>query len=80
MPNKRNDIFRVMEEEIYNTGKSDVRSRKYLFPRRVVWKQGCVENVEELLKEKPIQSTVTAEQWTHRHSVPAISRTRTGQN
>lgn len=63
MPNKRNDIFRVMEEEIYNTGKSDVRSRKYLFPRRVVWKQGCVENVEELLKEKPIQSTVTAEQY-----------------
>ena len=60
---KRNDIFRVMDKEIYENGKKDVRSRKYLFPKRVMWTQGCVEHEEELLKEKPIQSSLAAERY-----------------
>lgn len=63
MEKRRNDIFRVMDEKIYETGKRDIRSREYLFPTRVLWTQGCVENADELLKEKPLQSTLTAEQY-----------------
>lgn len=63
MEKKRNDIFRVMDSDIYANGKRDIRSREYLFPRRVMWTKGCVKHAEELLKEKPLQSTLTAQQY-----------------
>lgn len=61
MEKQRNDIFRVMRKEIYKTGRRDILSREYLFPQRIIWTQGCVEHTEELLKEKPLQSTLIAD-------------------
>lgn len=55
---KRNDIFRVMDKNIYENGKRDVRSRKFLFPKRIVWTKGRVLNQEKLLTATEIQSSL----------------------
>lgn len=54
----RTDIFRAMDREVYKNSKRDVRSREFIFPTRIVWTAGNVENTETLLKEKPLQSTL----------------------
>lgn len=54
----RKDIFRAMDTEIYESGKRDVRSREFLFPRRIVWTQGMVRNQEHLLHATAIQSSL----------------------
>lgn len=56
----RKDIFRVMEKEIFMAGKEDVRSRRFLFPRRVVWSQGQVENSQVLLDDRELQISLDA--------------------
>lgn len=54
----RNDIFRVMNKDVYKSSKRDVRSREFILPGRVVWTNGHVENAETLLKEKSLQSSL----------------------
>ena len=40
---ERNDIFRVLDEETLKNSKKDVRSRSFLFPKRILWTAGQVE-------------------------------------
>ena len=54
----RTDIFRAIDKDVYKNSKRDVRSREFIFPGRVVWTNGHVENVETLLKEKSLQSSL----------------------
>lgn len=56
----RRDIFRVMEEEALKTSKKDVRSRRFLLPRRVLWTNGDVENSRALLEEREPQISLAA--------------------
>ena len=51
---ERNDIFRVMNENVA-LGERDIRSRRFLYPTRIVWMQGDVENSEALLEERELQ-------------------------
>lgn len=44
---ERNDIFRVLDEETLKNSKKDVRSRSFLFPKRILWTAGQVENSRE---------------------------------
>lgn len=57
----RTDIFRVMNQEILESSKEDIRSRRFLFPRRVVWSGGQVENKEVLLEERELQISLAAQ-------------------
>lgn len=57
---ERNDIFRVMDEKIYASGQEDTRRRKYIYPRRIVWTSGNVENSQALLKEREMQISLDA--------------------
>lgn len=52
---ERKDIFRVMSEKVCKTMHDDDRRRKTLFPVRVVWTQGNVQNEDILLKESAMQ-------------------------
>lgn len=56
----RRDIFRVMEEETLKTSREDVRSRRFLLPRRVLWTNGNVENCGALLEEREPQISLAA--------------------
>lgn len=56
----RRDIFRVMDKETIRTGKKDIRSRMFLFPKRVVWTAGEVKNAEALLEERDLQISLVA--------------------
>ena len=47
---ERNDIFRVLDEETLKNSKKDVRSRSFLFPKRILWTAGQVENSRRLLE------------------------------
>lgn len=51
----RNDIFRVMDEKITAKSQEDVRTRRFLYPTRVLWTQGEVSNSEVLLEEREMQ-------------------------
>lgn len=55
---KRTDIFRAMDRDIYENGKIDVRSRRFIFPKRIVWTDGCVQNQEKILTPTDIQSSL----------------------
>lgn len=57
----RTDIFRVMNKEAFQSSKEDIRSRRFLFPRRVVWTGGQVENDEVLLEERELQISLSAQ-------------------
>lgn len=57
---ERKDIFRVMDEEIVSSSREDVRSRRYLLPRRILWTEGCVENSQVLLEERELQISLAA--------------------
>ena len=54
----RNDIFRAIDKKIYENSRRDMRTREFICPQRVVWTNGQVENVETLLKEKSLQSSL----------------------
>ena len=58
---QRSDIFRVMDTEIKKTSQRDVRSREFIFPRKVVWTQGNVQHEEAVLHEKALQSSLVFE-------------------
>ena len=51
---ERNDIFRVMGEDAA-IGQTDIRSRRFFLPQRIVWMQGDVKNSEVLLEERELQ-------------------------
>lgn len=68
---ERNDIFRVMSEEITAKGEADIRSRRFLYPQRVVWTRGSVENSEALLQEREQQISLLA-------SNPCIMKSKEG--
>ena len=51
---ERNDIFRVLDEETLKNSKKDVRSRSFLFPKRILWTAGQVENSRRLLEKEEI--------------------------
>ena len=57
---ERNDIFRIMDEEALKMSKEDVRSRSFLFPKRILWTAGQVENSQTLLEKKEIQISLAA--------------------
>lgn len=48
---RRDDIFRNIPERAYKNEYFDDRKRKILFPVKILWTQGTVENKEALLKE-----------------------------
>ena len=52
---ERNDIFRVLDEETLKNSKKDVRSRSFLFPKRILWTAGQVENSRRLLEKEEMQ-------------------------
>ena len=56
---ERNDIFRVLDEETLKNSKKDVRSRSFLFPKRILWTAGQVENSRRLLERRPPSFWIT---------------------
>lgn len=69
---ERKDIFRVMEEKSVAQSIADVRSRRYLFPQRVVWSQGEIENVERLLEPRDQQISLVANNPCVMRSKPGV--------
>ena len=69
---ERKDIFRAMDESIYAKGQEDIRSRRYIYPKRVLWTSGNVENSEVLLQEREMQISLDS-------SNPCIMRSADGQ-
>lgn len=69
---KRQDIFRVMPDNVIEKGLSDPRSRKIIFPTRVIWKQGDVINEQALLKKREMQISLD-------ESNPCTMKTQNGQ-
>ena len=57
---ERNDIFRVLDEETLKNSKKDVRSRSFLFPKRILWTAGQVENSRRLLEKEEMQISLAA--------------------
>lgn len=57
---ERTDIFRVMDEETLKMSKKDVRSRRFLFPKRILWTAGQVENSSTLLEKREMQISLAA--------------------
>ncbi len=51
---ERNDIFRIMDKGV-TLGEKDIRSRRFLYPTRIMWMQGNVENSEALLEQRELQ-------------------------
>lgn len=72
MERDRKDIFRVMDEDILKTSKEDIRSRRYIFPRRILWTNGQVENSEQLLNPRELQISLCA-------SNPCIMKNANGE-
>lgn len=58
----RGDIFRVMDEDVLKTGKKDIRTRRFLLPKRILWTGGHVENSQTLLEDREIQISLAAHQ------------------
>lgn len=56
----RKDIFRVMDEDSLKAGKEDIRTRRFLLPRRILWTKGHVENSDTLLENREIQISLAA--------------------
>lgn len=56
---ERNDIFRGMGEDV-SIGQTDIRSRRFFLPQRIVWMQGDVKNSEVLLEERELQISLGA--------------------
>lgn len=56
----RRDILRIMEEETVEKSREDIRSRRFLFPKRILWTQGEVENSGVLLQERDLQISLAA--------------------
>ena len=56
----RKDIFRVMDEDILKAGKEDVRTRRFLLPKRILWMKGHVENSDTLLENREMQISLAA--------------------
>lgn len=56
----RKDILRIMEEETVEKSREDIRSRRFLFPKRILWTQGEVENSGVLLQERDLQISLAA--------------------
>ena len=56
----RKDIFRVMDEDILKAGKEDVRTRRFLLPKRILWTKGHVENSDTLLENREMQISLAA--------------------
>lgn len=52
---ERKDIFRVMDADTLKTGKEDIRTRRFLLPKRILWTKGHVENSQTLLEDREIQ-------------------------
>ena len=52
---KRTDIFRIMDENMLESSKKDVRSKAFFFPKRILWMKGQVQNSQALLEEREIQ-------------------------
>jgi len=69
---ERNDIFRVMDEKIYASEQEDTRKRKYIYPQRIVWTAGNVENSQVLLQEREMQISLDS-------SNPCILQSTQGQ-
>lgn len=61
-----------MNKKIFEKGQQDVRSRRYLFPVRVLWTVGEVENSQALLEERELQISLGA-------TNPCIMRNTDGQ-
>lgn len=57
---KRDDIFRVMDEEVVKGIHHDPCSRAILLPKRIIWKDGEVKNSEALLEEREFQISLGA--------------------
>lgn len=56
----RKDIFRIMDKSTVDSGKKDIRSRVFIFPKRVVWKNGHIKNEQALLEERDLQISLCA--------------------
>lgn len=57
---QRNDIFRVMDEEMVKGIHHDPCSRAILLPKRIIWTDGEVKNSEALLEEREFQISLGA--------------------
>ena len=57
---KRDDIFRVMDEEVVKGIHHDPCSRAILLPKRIIWTDGEVKNSEALLEEREFQISLGA--------------------
>jgi len=57
---KRDDIFRVMDEEMVKGIHHDPCSRAILLPKRIIWTDGEVKNSEALLEEREFQISLGA--------------------
>lgn len=57
---KRDDIFRVMDEEMVKGIHHDPCSRAILLPQRIIWTDGEVKNSEALLEEREFQISLGA--------------------
>lgn len=57
---QRNDIFRVMDEEMVQGIHHDPCSRAILLPKRIIWTDGEVKNSEALLEEREFQISLGA--------------------
>lgn len=58
---KRTDIFRIMDENMLESSKKDVRSKAFFFPKRILWMKGQVQNSQALLEEREIQISLSAD-------------------
>ena len=56
---KRTDIFRIMDENMLESSKKDVRSKAFFFPKRILWMKGQVQNSQALLEEREIPVSYT---------------------
>lgn len=57
---KRDDIFRVMDEEMVKGIHHDPCSRAILLPKRIIWTDGEVKNSEALLEKREFQISLGA--------------------
>lgn len=57
---KRDDIFRVMDDEAVKRIQHDPCSRAILLPKRIIWTDGNVKNSEVLLEQREFQISLGA--------------------
>ena len=41
---------------VFTEGIRDTRAKRYLMPKKIVWTNGDIDNVEALMMDKPLQA------------------------